>query len=231
MKPIITYARVSTKQQGASGLGLAAQRQLMNCFVSQNEFEVLHAFEEIETGKGADALDHRPKLREALETAAKLKCPVLVAKLDRLSRDVAFISGLMARKVTFIVAELGPDVESFMLHIYAALAEKERTLISDRTKAALAVKKAQGVKLGNPINLLEAQRAGNRTQKANADQFARKVLPIIRDLRNSGVSSLGRIADALNARGIQTARGGSWHAMTVRNVLARGQAVRGEFSL
>ncbi len=223
MKPIITYARVSTKKQGASGLGLAAQRQLMNCFVAQNEFEVLHAFEEVETGKGADALEQRPKLREALETAAKLKCPVLIAKLDRLSRDVAFISGLMARKVTFIVAELGPDVESFMLHIYAALAEKERTLISERTKAALAAKKAQGVRLGNRTNLNEAQRAGNRTQKVNADQFAMNILPIIHDIQNAGVSSLGRIADALNRRGIQTARGGSWYAMTVRNVLIRGQ--------
>ena len=224
MKPIITYARVSTQKQGASGLGLAAQRQLMNCFAAQNEFEVIHAFEEVETGKGADALDHRPQLKAALDTAAKLKCPVLVAKLDRLSRDVAFISGLMARKVTFVVAELGPDVESFMLHIYAALAEKERTLISERTKSALAAKKAQGALLGNRTNLEGAQRAGNRTQKALAHEFAINVMPVIQDIQNSGISSLGRIADALNRRGIQTARGGNWHPMTVRNVIARAQA-------
>ena len=206
MKPIVTYARVSTRKQGASGLGLAAQRQLMNCFVAQNEFEVLNEFEEVETGKGADALEHRPKLRQALETAARLKCPILVAKLDRLSRDVAFISGLMAKKVTFIVAELGPDVESFMLHIYAALAEKERHLISERTKSALAAKKAQGALLGNRTNLKEAQQAGNHVQKANADQFAINVLPVIRDIQQSGVSGLAGIADTLNRRGIRTAR-------------------------
>ena len=221
MKPIITYSRVSTKQQGASGLGLAEQRQLMNCFAAQNEFEVRHAFEEVETGKGADALEHRPQLRQALETAAKLKCPVLVAKLDRLSRDVAFISGLMAQRITFIVAELGPDVESFMLHIYAALAEKERSLISERTKSALAVKKAQGALLGNRTNLQEAQRAGNRVQKTNADQFAINVLPVILDIQQSGVAGLASIADTLNRRGIRTARGGHWHAATIRRVLLR----------
>ena len=111
---------------------------------------------EVETGKGADALDRRPQLAAALDRAKAFRCPVVVSKLDRLSRDVAFISSLMARKVDFVVAELGPEIDPFMLHIYAAVAEKERSLISQRTKAALAAKTARGEPLGNP-RLAEAR--------------------------------------------------------------------------
>ena len=110
---------------------------------------------EAETGKGSDALDRRPQLAAALAAAKAAKCSVVVAKLDRLSRDVAFVAGLMAQRVPFIVAELGRDADPFMLHLYAALAEKERRLISERTKAALAAKKAMGATLGNPHNLGE----------------------------------------------------------------------------
>ena len=113
-------------------------------------------YTEVETGKGADALDRRPQLAAALSAARSARCSVLVSKLDRLSRDVAFVSGLMAQRVPFIVAELGRDADPFMLHLYAALAEKERRLISDRTKAALAAKKAAGGKLGNPRDLAGA---------------------------------------------------------------------------
>src|SRR5947209_17399126 len=123
-----------------------------NPFVSSQKscLELVCEFVEVETGKGSDALDRRPQLKAALAAARKLKCPVVVAKLDRLSRDVHFISGLMAHRVPFVVAELGPDVDPFVLHLYAALAEKERALISGRTKAALTAAKAKGVKLGNP---------------------------------------------------------------------------------
>ena len=144
MKPIISYLRVSTAQQGKSGLGLEAQREAIARFAETQGFTLAAEFTEVETGKGADALDRRPQLDAALKQAKELKCPVVVAKLDRLSRDVAFISGLMAQRVPFVVAELGADVDPFMLHVYAALAEKERKLISDRTRAALAQKKAQG---------------------------------------------------------------------------------------
>jgi DNA invertase Pin-like site-specific DNA recombinase len=175
---------------------------------------------EIETGKGADALDRRPELAAALAQARKQKCPVLVAKLDRLSRDVHFISGLMAHRVPFIVAELGADVDPFLLHLYSALAEKERALISARTKAALAAKKAQGVKLGNPRAAETVGRA-HAANRAAADHFAANVLPIVRTIQTSGITSLLGIAEALNARGVRTARGGEWHASTVRNLLAR----------
>ena len=176
---------------------------------------------EVETGKGADALDRRPKLAAALEQARKAKCPVIVAKLDRLSRDVHFISGLMAQKVLFIVAELGANADPFMLHLYAALAEKERSLISQRTRAALAAKKAQGVRLGNRTNLNQAQAKGAAANGAQADRHAANILPIIREVQAAGITTLKGIAEALNARGIRTARGGRWHNSTIRNALAR----------
>jgi DNA invertase Pin-like site-specific DNA recombinase len=147
---------------------------------------------------------------------------VVVAKLDRLSRDVAFISGLMAHRVPFVVAELGIDADPFMLHLYAALAEKERALISARTKAALAAKKAAGAQLGNP-RAAEAAVKAQAAHRASANRFAANVLPIIESIRASGISSHLGIADALNSRGIRTARGGRWPATTVRNLLSRSR--------
>ena len=126
MRQIVSYIRVSTGKQGKSGLGIEAQREAIARFAAAEGCEVLSEVVEVETGKGADALDRRPKLAEALARARKSKASVVVAKLCRLSRDVAFISGLMAQRVPFIVAELGADADPFMLHIYAALAEKER---------------------------------------------------------------------------------------------------------
>jgi DNA invertase Pin-like site-specific DNA recombinase len=134
---------------------------------------------------------------------------------------VHFISGLMAHRVPFLVAELGPDVDPFVLHLYAALAEKERALISGRTRLALAAAKAKGVKLGNP-KIEAAQGAAVGAVKAEANRAASNVLPIITEIRKTGATTLRAIADALNARGVPTPRGGRWHAMSVRNVLARG---------
>jgi DNA invertase Pin-like site-specific DNA recombinase len=145
---------------------------------------------------------------------------VAVAKLDRLSRDVHFISGLMAHRVPFLVAELGPDVDPFVLHLYAALAEKERALISQRTKAALKAAKARGVRLGNP-QIAKAQAVGNARVKAEADRFAANALPVIREAQRAGATSLRAIAQALNARGIATARGGAWTGVQVRLILRR----------
>ena len=147
--PTIAYYRVSTQKQGRSGLGLDAQRKAVQAFAAAEAFEMVEEFIEVETGKGADALDKRPQLAAALKAAKRLKAPIVVAKLDRLSRDVHFISGLMSQRVPFIVAALGRDTDPFMLHIYAALAQKERQMISERTRAALAEAKERGVKLGN----------------------------------------------------------------------------------
>jgi DNA invertase Pin-like site-specific DNA recombinase len=220
MSQAIAYYRVSTTRQGKSGLGIEAQRAAVQRFAAAEGFDLVGEHVEVETGKGADALDRRPKLSAALWQARKSRCPILVAKLDRLSRDVHFISGLMAHKVPFIVAELGTDADSFMLHLYAALAEKERALISARTKAALAAKKAQGAKLGNP-RVAEAAVKAREVVRADADRFAANILPIIEAIRTAGIASYAGIAEALNNRGVHTARGGRWHATSVRNIITR----------
>jgi DNA invertase Pin-like site-specific DNA recombinase len=219
-KPIVAYTRVSTAKQGKSGLGLDAQRIALARFAEAEGFEIAAEFVEVETGKGADALDRRPQLAAALAEARRRKCPALVAKLDRLSRDVHFISGLMAHRVPFVVAELGPDADPFMLHLYAALAEKERALISQRTREALKAAKTRGVKLGNP-RLDDVRGDAIATLKADAERFARNVAPIIREIQASGVASHRGIARALNARGIATARGGVWTAVQVGSILRR----------
>ena len=136
-KKLVAYYRVSTQKQARSGLGLEAQQAAVAAFARANGYEIVGQFSEAETGKGADALDRRPELKAALAMARKIGASVCVAKLCRLSRDVHFISGLMAHRVPFIVAELGADVDPFMLHIHAAVAEKERALIASRTRAAL----------------------------------------------------------------------------------------------
>jgi DNA invertase Pin-like site-specific DNA recombinase len=217
----IAYYRVSTERQRRSGLGLEGQRAAVAGFAQAQGLILAGEFFEAETGKGADALERRPQLAAALAAARIAKCPVVVAKLDRLSRDVAFISGLMAQRVPFIVAELGADADPFMLHLYAALAEKERRLIADRTRTALAAKKATGAALGNPRNLGEAGRLGRRTQASEAERFAANVLPIVAEIRACGVAGLEGIAAVLNGRGVRTARGGRWHVSTVKNLLAR----------
>ena len=197
MKSAVAYYRVSTQRQGRSGLGLEAQRTAVARFAESEGITLLSEFTEVETGKGADALDRRPQLAAALATARQAKCPVLVAKLDRLSRDVAFIAGLMAQRVPFIVAELGADADPFMLHLYAALAEKERRQISERTKSALASRKLQGTKLGNPTNAGQAAAAGRDVQTRAADRFAEtRHADRSPSLQKSGVTSLRGIAIA-----------------------------------
>ena len=221
MNSVIAYYRVSTERQGRSGLGLDAQRERCSAFAAQNGMDIAEAFTEVETGKGADALDRRPQLAAALGAARRLRCQVLVAKLDRLSRDVHFIAGLMVQRVPFLVAELGTDVDPFMLHIYAALAEKERRMISERTRAALQARKKQGARLGNPTNLPEAGLKGAASTAEEARRFAKNVAPVILQIRSSGVISLRGVAAALNARGVRTARGGRWAATQVAAVLRR----------
>jgi DNA invertase Pin-like site-specific DNA recombinase len=225
MKPAVAYYRVSTERQRRSGLGIEAQRETVARFAAQEGFELVAAFVEAESGKGSDALDRRPQLAAALAAARARKSPIIVAKLDRLSRDVAFISGLMAQRVPFIVAELGADADPFMLHLYAALAEKERRLISERTRTALAQRKAHGARLGNPRNAREAAALGRIVQTEEAERFAANILPIVRTIQAAGIIGMVSIAKALNDRGIRTARGGRWHVSTVANLLARSAQI------
>jgi DNA invertase Pin-like site-specific DNA recombinase len=211
MHSIVAYLRVSTQKQGASGLGIEAQREAIRRFAEVERYQIADTFTEVETGKGADALERRPQLAAAIEAARRAKCPVVVSKLDRLSRDVHFISGLMKERVPFVVTELGADTDPFMLHIYAALAEKERRLISERTKAGLAAAKARGVKLGgaNEQSEIAARQARER---------AERLRPIFAEL--AGLSA-HKIADELNRRGIETPKGGKWYAATVIRVRER----------
>ena len=221
MKTAVAYYRVSTTGQGKSGLGLEAQREAIERFAQAEGITLIASFQEIESGKGADALEKRPVLAAALTAAKKEDCPILIAKLDRLSRDVHFISGLMLqKKIPFIVTELGASNDPFMLHLYAAFAEQERRLISVRTKAALAAAKARGVKLGNP-NIAAATAKGAVAIQANSNAFAQKVAPHIATARASGCKTYRDVAEALNAKGIPTARGGSWQPMTVRLIERR----------
>lgn len=217
MRPAIGYVRVSTSEQGKSGLGLDAQTRAVQLFAADEGFEIVEVVSEV--ASGSLGVDDRPGLRGALARARRIKCPVVVSKLDRLSRDVAFISGLMARGVPFIVAELGADTDPFILHLFAALSEKERRMIGHRTRVALAALKAKGIKLGNRTNLRAAGRKGRATNRANAEAFAIKVLPTIKPLRAQGMT-LAAIADELNLRQVRSARGTAWYASTVRNVLA-----------
>ena len=210
MKTLIAYYRVSTQKQGRSGLGLDAQRAAVEAFAQAEGFTIVTEYHEVETGKGSDALERRPYLAEALKEAKKKKAAIVVAKLDRLSRDVAFIAGLMAQRVPFIVANLGANADPFMLHIYAALAEQERRMISDRTKVALAGAKARGVKLGN-----QAQADRNRDLAAAR---AEELRPVFTDLQNL---SARRAASVLSGMKIPTPTGAPWSDKQVTRVRER----------
>src|SRR5688572_5872845 len=221
MKSAIAYYRVSTQRQGRSGLGLEAQRTAVARFAETESITIAGEFTEVETGKGADALDRRPQLAAALAMARQERWPVLGAKLDRLSRGVAFIAGLMAQRGPFIVAELGADADPFMLHLYAALAEKERRQISERTRAALAARRNRGQPLGNPRSLSTAAQLGREASIAAADHFAENLRPLIESLNAARIRDLRGMAAALNARGTRSPRGGSWHVSSVKNLIKR----------
>jgi DNA invertase Pin-like site-specific DNA recombinase len=217
MQPAIAYIRMSRPRQGRSGLGLEAQQAAIGQFAKTYRYRIAETFSEVETGKGADALQRRPKLAAAIKAARRLgnggrakAAPVIVAKLDRLSRDVHFISGLMTQRVPFIVTELGPDVDPFMLHIHAAVAEKERNRIAQRTREALAAAKARGQQLGDP-------EIGKRNRAA-ADRHAESLRAVVTPLAGR---TLAAIAAALNERGVRTVRGGQWQSPQVMRLLDR----------
>jgi DNA invertase Pin-like site-specific DNA recombinase len=215
MKTAIGYIRVSTSAQGRSGLGLEAQRAAIARFAEAEGLTVTRVYQEIETGSGPDALERRPQLAAALKSAGKAKAPVVVAKLDRLSRDVHFISGLMAHRVEFIVCDLGRQPDPFVLHLYAALAEKERSMISARTIAGLAAAKARGTKLGMAGRSERKQRAASRAGIKANQAAAIERLDAVRaevEVALKDGASLRKAAELLNARGIASPGGGRWHA-------------------
>jgi DNA invertase Pin-like site-specific DNA recombinase len=224
MATAIGYVRVSTTSQGRSGLGLEAQRAAIARFAETEGLEVSQVYEEIETGSGADALDRRPQLAAALKAARKAKSPVLVAKLDRLSRDVHFISGLMAHRVEFVVCDLGRQSDPFVLHLYAALAEKERSMISARTKAGLAAAKARGTKLGmsarNKRDVRQIAASGAKANQTAAIERTESLRWAVESAL-SGDASLRKASELLNDRGIASPGGGRWHAPSLLKAARR----------
>jgi DNA invertase Pin-like site-specific DNA recombinase len=218
MARFIGYYRVSTNRQGKSGLGLEAQQKAVRDNVAVWAGELISEVTEIESGKN----DDRPQLAAAIAACRKHKAVLVIAKLDRLARRVSFISALMDGDVDFVACDM-PLASRLTLHILAAVAEHEREMISQRTKVALAAARARGRKLGNP-RLAAAREIANRNHSAKADALAANVLPIVREVQATGLTTLAAIAGALNARGVRTARGGPWHAATVRNLLLRAPA-------
>lgn len=216
MRHYVLYLRVSSQEQGRSGLGLEAQRRDIDLFLknyAENPHEILGEFTEIQSGND----DSRPLLDEAISTAKKHNATLIVSKLDRLSRRVSFVSALMEDKeLEFKVAQM-PFADKFQLHIYACLAEQERDFISQRTKAALAAAKARGIKLGAPTACLEHLTSA---RKRRADEAAQKVASIIMPLREQG-ASLRKICDALNSAGLRSSRGRLFHPSLISRMINR----------
>ena len=215
MTDFVGYFRVSTDRQGRSGLGLEAQREAVTSYIF-GRGEMLTEFTEIESGKKND----RPALADALALCRRQRATLLIARLDRLARSVAFISNLMDSGVDFVAVDM-PEANRLTMHILAAVAEYEREAISQRTKVALQAAKARGVKLGNP-RAGEAVPFAQQAIQASANRFADSLAPLIQKMRDEGMS-YAAIAAELDTRSIQTARGGSWYPATVRNVLQRSQ--------
>jgi DNA invertase Pin-like site-specific DNA recombinase len=211
----VAYFRVSTDRQGKSGLGLEAQREAVMNYLNGGSWTLAAEYVEVESGKHSE----RPQLMAALAACKKLRAKLVIAKLDRLSRNLAFIAALMDSGVEFIAVD-NPHANKLTVHILAAVAQHEREMISQRTKDALQAAKARGKRLGNP-HLAEARGKAIAASTAAADAFAANVLPIIRQIQDSGVQSFRGVARALAARGIKTARGGQWSAAQVSDIVNR----------
>ncbi len=212
----IAYYRVSTDRQGKSGLGLEAQEKAVTDYLNGGDWQLIESFAEVESGKRKD----RPQLQAALAACKKQKATLVIARMDRLARNLAFIANLMESGVTFIAADM-PEADRSFLQIAAVFAEWEGRKISERTKAALAAAKRRGTVLGNPTNLNEARRQSQAVRSKQADQHAANILPIINQIKGTGATSLRQIATSLNLRGVKTPRGGEWEAKAVKRVIDR----------
>lgn len=215
----VSYLRVSTKRQGQSGLGLEAQRQAVSTYLNGGNWTLVAEHVEVESGKHAH---NRPALKAALEACAVYNATLVIAKLDRLSRDPVFLLGLRDAGIDFVAADM-PNANRLTVGIMAMVAEQEREFISQRTKAALQAAKARGTKLGNPTGqppkATKASRArGGATTAANAAAFAARLRPIFTELATLSTNAL---AAELNRRGIATPKGGQWHAASVARVQRR----------
>ena len=219
---LVAYERVSTARQGASGLGLEAQRKAIDDFAASRGADVLARFTEIESGRRAD----RPELAKALHHAKVTGATLVIAKLDRLSRNAAFLLALRDSGVRFVAVDM-PEANDLTVGIRALVAEAEREAISRRTKEALAVAKVRGVRLGNPNGAAALRRSGKggfalrAAVAVNADRHAEDLRAVVDDVRAQGAVSLRAMASALNDRGMLTRRGGRWHVSNVGNLFKR----------
>jgi DNA invertase Pin-like site-specific DNA recombinase len=217
----ISYLRVSTARQGSSGLGLEAQRKSVNNYLNGGHWQLIQEIVEVESGKRND----RPKIAEALRLCRLHNATLVIAKLDRLARNVHFISSLMESGVDFVACDF-PQANRLTVHILAAVAEHEAGMISARTRAALAAAKARGVKLGgqrgSKARMVKMAAKGARASAAVRQRTAVRrrddLLPVIEELRAKGVTSLQGLAEGLNKAGLTSARGGSWSASQVRRI-------------
>ena len=221
MAQAIAYLRVSTVRQGASGLGLEAQKAAVDAFAAAHGYDIVAEYVEVESGKRND----RPELAKALAAAKRRKATLLIAKLDRLARNVFFIAGLLEANTSFKAVDM-PEADRLMLQVYSAFAEAEARAISKRTSDALKAAKARGVRLGSARRDFDPEwreRGATANSRAAFEAYA-TVLPVIRDLHDEG-ESLASIAATLNARGFVTRTGAAWRAPQVQRVLARAEAV------
>jgi DNA invertase Pin-like site-specific DNA recombinase len=214
---VVTYYRVSTQAQGRSGLGLEAQRSAVEHYLRSRQGKLIGEFTEVETGKGANALERRPELRAALDLCRKQGAVFVIAKLDRLARNVHFVTGLIESGVDFVAADM-PHATKVMIQIHAVMAENERDQISARTKAALAAAKARGVILGATglVNL----RPNLEARQEAAKRFAERMRPLIEGFAVRGLSQRQMVAE-LNGLGIKTPKGGEWRLKQVQRVMGR----------
>jgi len=219
VEKVVSYLRVSTSKQLKSGLGLEAQREKVAQYIAVAGAVFLEEFLEAETGKGADALSKRPQLKAAIKYAKDNKAVLVIAKLDRLARNVHFVSGLLETGVQFKCCDF-PSADRTMIHIYAAMAEHEGQRISQRIKDAFAAKKARGGTLGNPDSL----EPFNGVRAASAAEFAKKVFPTIEAFQQQGLAQRA-IVEKLNAVGIKTANGGEWGLIQLQRVIAKAATV------
>ena len=219
MANFVAYYRVSTTAQGQSGLGLDAQKESVHAYIKSVGGSLVSEYREVESG----ALAERVEMRAALKLCRAQKAMLVIAKLDRLARSVHFISELLESGVEFVAADM-PHANKLTIHIIAAVAEHEREVIAQRTRASLAAAKARGVRLGNPNAAQQSWLAALETKK-QADAFASRLAPIINAHRNDGLDSYSKLAAALDKQGVQTQRGGSWTAAGVRNIVKRLEGI------
>ena len=219
---VIGYLRVSTGKQGESGLGLEAQQTAIENFVRQRKACLMKTFTEIESGKR----NERPELAQAIQLCRATGATLVIAKLDRLSRNAVFLLTLRDSGINFLATDM-PDANQLTVGIMALIAQHEREAISKRTREALQAAKARGTRLGNPNGAAALRRAGKgntaslRMIRDNADRHARNLKPVLDALHTEGITSLGSIARQLNERGMLTSRGGQWHKTSVKNLVAR----------